>query len=80
MGLALILAAAAYALAPAICFPQWREPIRDDSSLMHIRGSGDRPSFRRRYDGSLFLNAFDLIELTSNDLRCRPTRDKSLCD
>ena len=35
--------------------------------------------FTRRYDGSL-LNAFDLIELTGNDLRCRSARDKSLCD
>src|SRR5262245_51281284 len=36
--------------------------------------------FTRRYDGSLFLHAFDLIELTGNDLRCRSARDKSLCD
>jgi hypothetical protein len=33
-----------------------------------------------RYDGSVLLNAFDLIELTGSDLRCRSARDKSLCD
>jgi hypothetical protein len=41
------------------------------------------PSNRLRHrscDGSVFLNAFDLIELKGDDLRFRSTRDKSLCD
>jgi hypothetical protein len=41
------------------------------------------PSHRlrhRRCDASVFLNAFDLIELKGDDLRFRSTRDKSLCD
>jgi len=41
------------------------------------------PSHRlrhRRCDGSLFLNAFDLIEPKGDDLRCRSMRDKSHFD
>jgi len=65
----------------------YRFPLIRGSPLARLRSrSADdngMPSHllrHRRYAGSVLLNAFDLIELTGNDLRCHSARDKSLCD
>ena len=59
----------------APCLPTKADKLPSGSEWLHEISTTDRVRYRH-HDESIFLYAFDLIELNGDDLRCDPLEDR----